>query len=81
MDTAELKEQILQGLSAIAPEARLDELSLDENIRQTLDIDSYDFLKFLVELNDRLGVDIPEADYGKLTTLQAMTEYLSARMQ
>jgi acyl carrier protein len=79
MAVTDIKNAIFEGLGAIAPEANLEELPPNENVRQALDIDSYDFLNFLIGLNQRLGVEIPEADYGKLTTLTEMVNYLSAR--
>lgn len=51
-----------------------------ENLRETLDIDSFDFLQLLIGLHDSLGVEIPESDYGKLTTLEAIVSYLSQRL-
>ena len=78
MTEAEIKAAILDGLAKIAPESDPAELSPDEPIRRTLDIDSYDFLNFLIDLHEKLGVDIPEADYGKLNTLNEMVAYLSA---
>ena len=44
-----------------------------------LDLDSMDFLNFVVGLHAALGVDIPEADYAKLATLDGCVEYLAAR--
>jgi acyl carrier protein len=61
-------------------EADLKTLSPDENLRKALDIDSFDFLNFIIALNDALGVSIPESDYGKLNTLSAMVSYLSERI-
>jgi acyl carrier protein len=79
MTDADIKAAILDGLAKIAPECDPAELAPDENIRRALDIDSYDFLNFLIGLHEKLGVDIPEADYGKLNTLKEMVAYLSAR--
>lgn len=78
MTDAEIKTAILDSLATIAPECDPGELSPDDNIRRALDIDSYDFLNFLISLHEKLGVDIPEADYGKLNTLAEMVAYLSA---
>lgn len=77
MTEPEIKAAILDGLAMIAPESNPAELSPDDPIRRTLDIDSYDFLNFLIGLHKRLGVEIPEADYGKLNTLGEMVAYLS----
>lgn len=78
MTDAEIKTAILDSLATIAPECDPGGLSPDENIRRALDIDSYDFLNFLIGLHEKLGVDIPEADYGKLNTLAEIVSYLSA---
>lgn len=80
MTEAEIKETIFRILAEIAPEADFEELSPDENLRQALDIDSYDALKFIIGLNEELGVEIPESDYGQLNTLTAIIRYLSARV-
>ncbi|WP_395718019.1 acyl carrier protein [Prosthecobacter sp.] len=80
MSEAELKALLLDGLRQIAPEADPATLRGDQNIRETLDIDSFDFLSFLIAVHDKLGVEIPEADYGKLNTLDAMLRYLGAKV-
>ena len=80
MTEAQLTETIFKVLGQIAPEADLSTLGPDENVRETLDIDSFDHLNFLIGLNEALGVEIPEADYGQLTTLAGIVSYLSARL-
>jgi acyl carrier protein len=80
MTAAQIKETVLKGLGTTAPEADLSALDPHANVRETLDIDSFDFLTFLVGLNDALGVEIPEADYGQLTTLADIVAYLTARL-
>jgi acyl carrier protein len=77
----EIKVAILNRLREVAPEADLDSLGATENVRQTLDIDSYDFLQFLIGLSEDLGVEVPEGDYGKMTTLTSMVDYLSVRLK
>jgi acyl carrier protein len=80
MTEAQLTETICKVLGQIAPEADLSTLGPNEDIRETLDIDSFDHLNFLIGLNEALGVEIPEADYGQLTTLVDIVSYLSARL-
>jgi acyl carrier protein len=77
MTDAAIKASILNGLAAIAPEADLAALAPKANLRETLDLDSFDFLRFLVGLSETLGVEVPEADYAKLGTLQEMIAYLA----
>jgi len=80
MTEAQIKEVILKVLGRIAPEADLDTLDPDANVREALDIDSFDHLNLLIGLDEELGVDIPEADYSQLTTLADIMSYLSARV-
>lgn len=80
MTESAIRDAILKGLSKIAPEANPGELPPGENLREALDIDSFDFLNFLIGLHNTLGVEIPESDYGKLTTLNGMVGYLSQRL-
>ena len=80
MTEAEIKTTIIAGLSQIAPEADFEELLPTENIREELDIDSFDFLNFLIGLDDKLGVDIPESDYEKLISMNDLIGYLSKRL-
>ncbi len=74
----QLKQTIFRALKQIAPEADLDALPPDANVRETLDSDSFDFLNFLIALNQELGIEIPEADYGELNTLNQLIRYLLA---
>jgi len=80
MTDIQIKETIFRILSGIAPEADFDKLAPDENIREALDIDSFDFLNFFIGINEELGVEIPESDYGQLATLSDIVRYLSARI-
>ena len=79
MTEAELRKTVLDTLGDIAPEADLDVLSPDKDLREELDIDSMDFLNFVIALHEKLGVDIPEADYPQLVTLDGAVGYLAAR--
>ncbi len=78
MNETELKQIILSGLAQVAPGANVADLDPDENVREALDIDSFDHLNFLVGLHDKLGVDIPEKDYGRLNTVNEIMHYLAA---
>lgn len=79
MNESEIKDAIFAGLRKIAPESEPASLRSDQNIREALDIDSFDFLSFLIGLHEKTGIDIPEADYGQLATLDGLIRYLIAR--
>ena len=71
---------MLQALLEIVPEARPAEIKPAEPLREQLDIDSMDFINFIVELDERLGVAVPEAEYGRLGTLDACVDYLAGKL-
>ena len=76
----ELQKIIFAELQKIAPES--DPAGLEPNVSscEALDIDGYSFLKVLVGLNERTGIEIPESDYGQLGTLAGMLNYLRAHL-
>jgi acyl carrier protein len=78
--TDEMKALVLQALGEIAPEADLAAIKPDVSFREQLDIDSMDFLNFVIAVHEALHVEIPEADYPKLITLNGCVEYLSSRV-
>ncbi len=77
MDKAATRQQVMAELKRIAPE--LEEAELDEAtpLRVQVDLDSMDWLNFLVALHERTGKEIPESDYAKLGTLSAIIDYLA----
>ncbi len=80
MTKVEIRGTVLRVLGQIAPEADLSQLKPDLRIRDQLDIDSIDALNFFIGLHKELKVEIPEADYRKLVTLNNCTEYLASRL-
>lgn len=75
-----LQDILFMELKKLAPECDPASVPPNENIRDALDIDSYSFLQLLVAINDRTGIEIPEADYAKVSTMGGMLSYLSARL-
>jgi acyl carrier protein len=78
MTENEVRERVFQVLHRIAPEANLNQLGPDQNLREALDIDSFDFLNVVVALNEKFGVEIPETDYRRVSTLKGMVEYFKS---
>ncbi len=76
-----IMQAVIDSVRAIAPEADFAALDPRRPFREELDLDSFDFLNVLIELHARLGVEIPEADYGRLGTLDALLGYLAARLE
>jgi acyl carrier protein len=76
MTRERLKDVVLSILGQIAPEADLNDIEPGVSFRDQLDIDSMDFLNFVIGLHKELKIEIPEADYPKLATLSGCIEYL-----
>jgi len=79
MKPADVAAVFKDELGGIAPEVDFDGLDPAGDLREQADIDSMDFLNLVTALHQRLGVDIPEADYPRLFTLQGALEYLAAK--
>jgi acyl carrier protein len=76
MTEDEIRHLAYELLSDIAPDTDPSALSGEEDIREALDIDSMDFLNFVIAINERTGVAIPEEDYPKLFTMEGIVDYL-----
>lgn len=79
-DRQTLVATVVTLLRAIAPELEPDTLDLARPLRHQVDLDSMDWLNFLIGLSQRLKVDIAESDYGQLVTLNDVMAYLRARL-
>ncbi|MBB3332075.1 acyl carrier protein [Halomonas campaniensis] len=75
-----LRETVIDAILAVAPEADVDALPPGRPWREALEVDSFDFLNILVDLEKRLGVSVPESDYHELVTLEGLLDYLESRL-
>ena len=75
-----LQQAVVDALTAVAPELDPAEIRPGIDLRQELDIDSMDYLNFIIRLHERFAVDIPEADYPRLATLDGCVAYLAERL-
>lgn len=80
MTEDQLKKTILQALFSVAPEAEGEPIDPSAGLRDQLDIDSMDFLNFLVALKGAIGVEVPESDYAEVSTLDDCAAYLAKRL-
>ena len=78
-DAPDIDAVVRSLLSDLAPEADLDKLDPGADFRQALDIDSFAFLQFVIGVHDKLGVEVPDADYAQVRTLDGCRTYFAAR--
>jgi acyl carrier protein len=81
MTAAEIREEILDILSDIAPDEDLSNLVDDKRFREQLELDSMDFLDIVMELRKRHRIQIPEQDYEQLASMASTVAYLEPRMR
>jgi acyl carrier protein len=67
---------IRDELARLAPEIDFDAVDQNRSIQREFDIDSMDFLNFITALHERLGVNVPEADYARVATISGAERYL-----
>jgi len=79
MNRDEARTAVLTALSRIAPEADLEALDPGADLRTEIDLDSMDFLGLVESLAETTGVDIPEADYHDVRSLDGLVVYVAAR--
>jgi acyl carrier protein len=72
----DIRGVVLSVLTTIAPEVEADDIRDDVLLRDQVDLDSMDWLNFLVGIHKRLHVDIPESDYASLRTLTDVVRYV-----
>ena len=81
MSAIDIGKVIQEELNNIAPEADIASVDPVADLREAIDIDSMDFLNFVIAIHHRLGVDIPEIDYPKLVTLDGAFAYINGKLQ
>jgi acyl carrier protein len=81
LNEARIKETVLRVLNGIAPEVDLTSIEPSRDLRDQMDIDSVDFLNFVIGLHKELGIDIPDADAPKLRTLNGCVAYLLSKVK
>jgi acyl carrier protein len=78
MTPDDLRAATLDALKQIAPEADLSALDPELSFRDQFEIDSVDYLNFVLDLEQRLGIRIPELHYPRLSSLNGCVTYLSS---
>ncbi len=81
MTKVEIGQVVRRALSSVAPEVDVNGIDPAKDLRDQIDIDSVDFLNFVIGLHKELGVDIPDADVAKLATLNGCVTYLSTKLK
>jgi len=80
MTKQEIRDTIVSCLCEVAPEIDPTTVKDDVSFRDQFDVDSMDLLNFVIAMHERLHVDIPESEYGRLGTVDLLVEFISAQL-
>lgn len=80
MNRDELAARLLALLNEIAPDVDPATVIPGIDFRDQFDFDSMDTLNFAIALHRDLGVDVPEADYSRLASLDRCLAYLGPKI-
>lgn len=81
MSKEDIADRVRSALISVAPEAEGQPLDPDADFRDQMDLDSMDFLNFVIALHETTGIDIPERDYPQLASLNGCIAYLGERLE
>ncbi len=81
MNDDEIRSRVLGIIRTVAPEVEAGDVRPDRALRDQVDLDSMDWLNVIIAVHKALRVDIPEADYGKLRTLDDWAAYLRPKLE
>jgi acyl carrier protein len=73
------RHAVEESLVKVAPDADLGSLGPGADLRDTLELDSLDFLSFVEALSEQAGRRIDEDDYPQLATMASAVKFLAAR--
>jgi acyl carrier protein len=79
MTKDDCKKLVIDIISDIAPDEDLTAIKPEIKLRDQLQLDSMDFLDIVMELRKRHGIEVPEADYMQLASLDSCAEYLTPK--
>ena len=79
MTKDETKQVVLEIIADIAPDEDISNLKPEVRLRDQMQLDSMDFLDIVMELRKRHNIEVPEADYPQLASLDSCAEYLTPK--
>jgi ribosomal protein S18 acetylase RimI-like enzyme/acyl carrier protein len=79
MTRHDIRQAVLATIALVAPEADLHAIDSGRPLREQVDLDSMDWMNVVAGLSEKLSIEIPEVDYGRLGTLDSIIAYAAVR--
>ena len=76
MTSDEAKKVIFDVLGGVAPEIDPGDVEHDVDLSEQLDLDSMDFLNWMIGISKATGVEIPQRDASEFLTIDGAANYL-----
>ncbi len=73
------RDLVARAIRRISPEADVDGVADDADLRRTFELDSLDFLGFVELLVQETGLRLDEEDYPELATMASCQRLLTGR--
>jgi acyl carrier protein len=75
----QVKQIVIDIIAEIAPDEDTTNIKPEIKLREQLDLDSMDFLDIVMELRKQHSIEVPEADYPQLASLESCATYLTPK--
>jgi acyl carrier protein len=76
MNAEQARNVIFDVLSDIAPEVDRQQVDDHTDLTEQLDLDSMDYLTWMIGISEATGVDIPQRDVSRFLTIDGAVGYL-----
>ncbi len=77
MNVEEIKNTIRSIFHETAPEIEFDKIQMNRPLRDQVEIDSFDFYRMMVKVNQQTGVFIPDSEFARFSNLEDLMNYLN----
>jgi len=81
MTKEDTQQVVLDIIADVAPDEDLSNVKPDVRLRDQLELDSMDFLDIVMELRKRHNIEVPEAEYTELASLDSCSTYLMPKFE
>lgn len=80
MKKEDIGDELIRMLQKFAPEVNIEEIDREDSLREQFEVDSLDFGNFLVAVNKKYNIDIPEKDYINFNSISKASDYIMSKL-
>ncbi|MBS3803573.1 MAG: acyl carrier protein [Oleiphilaceae bacterium] len=76
MNRQEIRAAVIEELVNVAPDIDPAAVEDEKSLRDEYDLDSMDSVNLVIAIHRRLGVSIPDSEFGRLQSVEDVVNYL-----